>query len=169
MVFWNLWLYTNFQLWSLRLHGDGLHKVRLLGQWSQSWFHCSGITQSTGWLLEACNPWRHQHQKREAFLHKKLIKGPLGCHGTFAEFENITSRERSESSQGSLWKSLYTVLTAWRQVHTAGAFPCQSYCALSLPQLGQWQGKNTEKGKKCSLCYYGNLSVIFRDKLFRDN
>lgn len=95
-----------FQLWSLRLHGDCLHKVRLLGQWSQSWFYWSGITQNTGWLLEACNPWRHHHQRREAFLHKKQIKGPLVCHGTFAEFESITSRERSETSQGSLHSQL---------------------------------------------------------------
>lgn len=139
-----------FQLWSLRLHGDCLHKVRLLGQWSQSWFHWSVITRSTGWLQEGCYPWRHQHQRREAFLHKKLIEGPLGCHGTFVEFESITSGERSEWNQWSLWKGLYTALIIWRQVHTAGAFPWQSYSLCFIPH-SSWASdrkKTQKKGKK---------------------
>lgn len=99
-------------------------------------------------------------------IHKKRIKDTLGCHGTFAEFESITSMERSETSQGSLWKGLYTALTTWRQVHTPQAFPCQSYSLCFIPpSTGPVTGKKHRK-RKTSLCYYGNLRVIFRDRIF---
>lgn len=51
---------------------------------------------------------------------------------------------------------------------TAGAFPCLSYSLCFIPHsAGTVTGtKNTEKGKKTSLCYYGSLRVIFRDGIF---
>lgn len=153
-----------FKLWSLRLHGDCLHKIRLLGQSCQSWFHWSLIIQSTGWQREGCNPWRHQHPERQAFLHKKLIKDSLGYHVKFVGFESINSGERTEQIQLLLWKGHYAALKIWRQVPTTGAFPCQSYLlCFILHTTGLVRGrKKQQNNNKNTTVFMLMLNLQFR-------
>lgn len=144
MVFWNLWLYTNFPTmkfkiaWWLSSQSKAARSV--ISELIPLKWDYSEYRMASG----SCNPWRHQHQRREAFLQKKLIKGPLSCHGTFAEFESITSKERSEWNQWSLWKGLYTALTAWR--HCRGfsmpVLPPMLYSSLS------WDSDRNKKHRK---------------------
>lgn len=72
---------------------------------------------------------------------------------TFAEFESITSGERSEQNQLSLWKGLYTALKIWRQVPTAGAFPCQPSSLYFIPHSTGPAREQKEKKKKKKAAY----------------
>lgn len=117
----------------------------------------------TGRLQEACNPWRHQHQRKEGFPHKKQINSHLGCPWDLCwiwehhQWWKVWMKPRVTVERPS-----HCI-----QVHTAGAFPCQSYSLCFSPHsAGPVTGKKHRKGKKGSLCYYGNLRVIFRDRIF---